>query len=97
MDGRPDVLLWQTAPLSSDITIAGDVIATLFAATTGSDADWVVSPIGVYPDCVTRREMRGYELMVASDIMRGRYRTSFARGAARLHHRLAQDAASIST
>ncbi len=82
VDGRPDVLTWQTAPLTSDITIAGDVIATLFAATTGSDADWVVKLIDVYPDSVTRREMRGYELMVASDIMRGRYRTSFAKAEA---------------
>ena len=56
--------------------------ATLFAATTGSDADWVVKPIDLFPDSVTRREMRGYEQMVASDVMRGRYRTSFAKAEA---------------
>jgi len=56
------------------------VAAKLFAATTGSDADWVVKLIDVYPDSgVDRPAMRGYELMVASDIMRGRYRNSFAK------------------
>ena len=82
VDGRPDVLTWQTAPLDADLTIAGDVIARLFASTTGSDADWVVKLIDVYPDSgVERATMRGYELMVASDIMRGRYRTSFEKAA----------------
>ncbi len=50
VDGRPDVLTWQTAPLASDLTIAGDVAATLFAATSGTDADRVVKLIDVYPD-----------------------------------------------
>ncbi len=78
VDGRPDVLTWQSAPLTSDLTIAGDVVAKLFASTTGTDADWVVKLIDVYPDSgVDRPAMRGYELMVASDIMRGRYRKSF--------------------
>jgi putative CocE/NonD family hydrolase len=78
VDGRPDVLTWQTAPLSEDVTIAGDVTAHLFAATTGSDADWVVKLIDVYPDSVAGRpDMGGYELMVAGDIMRGRYRKSW--------------------
>jgi putative CocE/NonD family hydrolase len=80
VDGRPDVLTWQTAPLDSDVTIAGRVTAHLFAATTGSDADWVVKLIDVYPDTVPDRpEMGGYELMVAGDIMRGRYRASWER------------------
>ncbi len=78
VDGRPDVLTWQTGPLDQDITIAGDVVARLFASTTGSDADWVVKLIDVYPDTVPDRpSMGGYELMVAGDIMRGRYRRSF--------------------
>jgi putative CocE/NonD family hydrolase len=78
VDGRPDVLTWQTAPLPEDVVIAGDVTARLFAATTGSDADWVVKLIDVYPDSVAAHpEMGGYELMVAGDIMRGRYRRSF--------------------
>jgi hypothetical protein len=79
VDGRTDVLTWQTAPLTSDIAIAGDVTAQLFASTTGSDADWVVKLIDVYPDSITDRpQMGGYELMIAGDIMRGRYRKSFS-------------------
>jgi putative CocE/NonD family hydrolase len=78
VDGRPDVLTWQTDPLTEDVTIAGDVTARLFASTTGSDADWVVKLIDVYPDSVPdRAEMGAYELMVAGDIMRGRYRRSW--------------------
>jgi len=86
VDGRPDVRTWATAPLESDVTIAGDVVARLFASTTGSDADWVVKLIDVYPDTaarapevVRRPAMAGYELMVAGDIMRGRYRESWER------------------
>jgi len=80
VDGRPDVLTWQTAPLTADMTIAGDVLATLFASTTGSDADWVVKLIDVYPDdAALRPQMRGYQLMVASEIMRGRYWKSFSK------------------
>jgi len=83
VDGRPDVLTWQTAPLNADVTIAGDVTAKLFAATTGTDADWVVKLIDVYPDSgIARPAMRGYELMVSSEIMRGRYRNSFAKAEA---------------
>jgi putative CocE/NonD family hydrolase len=80
VDDRPDVLTWQTAPLDDDVTIAGDIAGRLFAATTGGDADWVVKLIDVYPDTVPdRAAMGGYELMVAGDILRGRYRTSFER------------------
>ena len=80
VDGRPDVLVWQTEPLARDLVIAGDVRARLWASTTGSDADWVVKLIDVYPDTVPGRpRMGGYELMVAGDVMRGRYRRSFAR------------------
>ncbi|HTT67518.1 MAG TPA: CocE/NonD family hydrolase [Gemmatimonadales bacterium] len=85
VDGRPDVRTWKTEPLAADLTIAGDVTARLFASTTGSDADWVVKLIDVYPDADPRDTvaadsgMAGYELMVAGDIMRGRYRTSWER------------------
>ncbi len=80
VDGRPDVLTWQTGPLEADVTVAGNVVAYLFASTTGSDADWVVKLIDVYPDTMPDRpEMQGYELMVTGDIMRGRYRKSFER------------------
>ena len=86
VDGRPDVKTWASAPLDSDVTIAGEVVARLFASTTGSDADWVVKLIDVYPDAAAHApevaahpEMAGYELMVAGDIMRGRYRESWER------------------
>jgi putative CocE/NonD family hydrolase len=77
--GRPDVLSWQTDVLTEDVTIAGDIVAHLFASTTGSDADWVVKLIDVYPDSAARAVMRGYQLMVAGDVLRGRYRRSFER------------------
>jgi len=78
VDRRPDVLTWETPPLTEDVTIAGDVTARLFASTSGTDVDWVVKLIDVYPDTVARRPtMGGFELMVADDIFRGRYRTSF--------------------
>ena len=80
VDNRPDVLTWTSEPLGEDLTIAGDVVAHLFASTTGSDADWVVKLIDVYPDNVPDRpQMGGYELIVNTDIMRGRYWKSFAR------------------
>jgi putative CocE/NonD family hydrolase len=77
---RPDVQSWRTEPLAEDVTIAGDITARLFASTTGSDADWVVKLIDVYPDSVPGRpNMGSYQLMVAGDIMRGRYRQSWER------------------
>ncbi len=80
VDDRPDVASWITEPLTKDVVVAGNITAKLFAATTGSDADWVVKLIDVYPDQVPDDEkMGGFELMVAGDIMRGRYRKSFER------------------
>ncbi|MDP3703063.1 MAG: CocE/NonD family hydrolase [Candidatus Omnitrophota bacterium] len=73
---RPDVLSWATEALGEDVTIAGHISARLFASTTGSDADWVVKLIDVYPDTIAN-QIAGYQLMVAGDIMRGRYRRSF--------------------
>ncbi len=79
VQNRPDVLSWETGPLDSDLTIAGDISAKLFASTTGRDADWVVKLIDVYPDSGEfAPRMGGYQFMVASDIMRGRYRKSFS-------------------
>jgi putative CocE/NonD family hydrolase len=61
--------------LTEPLTLAGPVTATLFAATTGTDADWVVKLIDAYPNEVSSRpELGGYQLMVAGDILRGRYR-----------------------
>jgi hypothetical protein len=83
VDGRPDVLSWKTDYLSQDIVIAGNLEARLFASTTGSDADWVVKLIDVYPDTVAgNRPMGGYQLMVSGEILRGRYRTRFEQPAA---------------
>jgi uncharacterized protein len=78
VDHRPDVLTFETAPLTHDVTIAGAVAAHLFAATTGSDADWVVKLIDAYPDTMPQSPaFGGYELMVANDVFRGRFRESF--------------------
>jgi uncharacterized protein len=75
MADRTDVAKWETPPLDHDLTIAGDVIADLFASTSGSDSDWVVKLIDVYPD--DQSKMAGYQLMVVDEIFRGRYRKSF--------------------
>jgi putative CocE/NonD family hydrolase len=78
VDGRPDVLTYRSEKLDADVTIAGDVIAHVVAATTGRDADWVVKLIDVFPDSMPDNwQQGGYQLMVAHDIMRGRYRKSF--------------------
>ena len=74
-DGRPDVLTFVTEPLKEALTISGPVAATLHASTTGTDADWVVKLIDVFPPEVrSNPQMGGYELMVSADILRGRYR-----------------------
>jgi putative CocE/NonD family hydrolase len=76
--GRPDVATWVSAPLEEPLTIRGAVTAKLFAETTGTDADWVVKLIDVFPDDdPTSLEMSGYQLMVSADILRGRYRESY--------------------
>jgi len=73
-DGRPDVATWVSEPLDSPVTIRGAVTAHLFAETTGTDADWVVKLIDVYPDDSPKFDMSGYQLMISGDIFRGRYR-----------------------
>jgi uncharacterized protein len=78
-DGRPDVLTYETEPLAADVTVAGAITAHLFASTSGTDSDWIVKVIDVYPDSFpSNPAMGGYELMVANDVFRGRFRTSFA-------------------
>jgi hypothetical protein len=82
VDDRPDVLSWETATLDRNVSIAGEVVAHLFAATTGSDADWIVKLIDVYPEHYPENwDLAGYQLMVSSEVFRGRYRTSFERPA----------------
>ncbi len=78
VDARPDVLCWESAPLDHDLTIAGEVVAHLFASTTGTDADWVVKLIDVYPEHYPEDwSLAGYHLMVSNEVFRGRYRKSF--------------------
>jgi putative CocE/NonD family hydrolase len=77
---RPDVLVYQTEPLDKPVRIAGEPFAQLFASTSGSDADWVVKIIDVWPDEVPERPaMGGYQQMLSADIFRGRFRTDFAK------------------
>ncbi len=87
VEGRPDVLTWQTPPLTEDLTVTGSVVAQLFASTSGSDSDWVVKVIDVFPedyqqvkDDDAEKEvgpiLNGFQLMIASEILRARYRNS---------------------
>jgi len=77
---RPDVLSWETEPLAEDVTITGKIAARLYASTTGTDSDWVVKLIDVYPeDHPAEPSMGGYQLMIANEVFRGRFRASFER------------------
>ncbi len=97
VDGRQDVLTYETEPLTTEVKLQGEPTVHLFASTSGTDSDWVVKVIDVYPDTVDTKgdltgalpgvlgqpaDMRGYELPLATDIFRGRYRTSFERPSA---------------
>ncbi len=76
---RPDVLSFVSDKLTAPVKIAGQPVAHLVASTSGTDSDWVVKLIDVYPDQVADdKKMGGYELMVSADIFRGRYRESFS-------------------
>lgn len=78
-DGRPDVMTYMTPVLTSPVRVSGAPIADIFASTTGTDGDFVVKLIDVYPDEVaTKKEMGGYQLPISLDIFRGRYRNSFS-------------------
>ena len=92
VDGRPDVLTFVTDPLSAPMKLSGEPVVHLIASTSGTDSDWVVKLIDVYPNRELGTmdlsgvfagligepwDMNGYELPVAVDIFRGRYRTSF--------------------
>jgi putative CocE/NonD family hydrolase len=75
--GRPDVLVFVSDALTAPLKIAGQPVANLVASTSGTDSDWVVKLIDVYPDEVAGQpRMGGYQLMVSADIFRGRYRES---------------------
>ena len=77
-DGRPDVMTYQTEVLTEAVRVSGAPIADLFARTTGSDGDFVVKVIDVFPpENATEPAMGGYQLAISLDIFRGRYRDSF--------------------
>lgn len=82
---RPDVLVYETPVLEEDITMVGDLLAKLRVSTTGTDADWIVKLIDVYPpdheeypETQDHLKMSNYHQMVRSEVMRGRYRNSFS-------------------
>ncbi len=81
VDHRPDVLTWVSDALKDNVVVSGKVGAHLFASTTGTDSDWIVKFIDVYPEKHDPNppadpKMAGYELMIAGDVMRARYRKS---------------------
>ncbi|HET9696498.1 MAG TPA: CocE/NonD family hydrolase, partial [Terriglobales bacterium] len=79
VSGRPDVISFVSDVLTKPMKISGQPIANLMASTSGTDSDWVVKVIDVYPDEVGYQpEMGGFQLMVSADIFRGRYRESFS-------------------
>jgi hypothetical protein len=86
VDGRTDVLSYQTAPLAKPVHIMGAPEVDLYAATSGTDSDWVVKLIDVYPNEApegasqgSKRDMSGYQLGIGIEIFRGRYVDSFAK------------------
>jgi putative CocE/NonD family hydrolase len=77
---RPDVLDWVSEPLPDDLVVSGQIVAHLYASTSGTDSDWIVKLIDVYPDAYAADpQMGGYQLMIAGDVFRGRYRKDFTR------------------
>jgi len=85
VSGRKDLANFETPVLTGDVTVTGDVVADLYGATTGTDSDWIVKLIDVYPNNAadatsletSEGAKGGYELMVAEEILRGRYRKSY--------------------
>ena len=77
MSGRPDVLVFTSDVLKEPVKISGEPIANLIASTSGTDSDWVVKLIDLYPAQVAgQANMGGYQLMISADVFRGRYRES---------------------
>ncbi|MEO5999289.1 MAG: CocE/NonD family hydrolase [Chitinophagaceae bacterium] len=75
---RPDVISFMMDTLTEDLNVTGLIKAHLFAATSGTDADWIVKLIDVYPDLDQKNyQMSGYQLPIAMEVFRGRYRRSF--------------------
>ncbi len=89
VDRRPDVLSFTTDVLDRDVTVAGAIVAELYASTSGTDSDWIVKLIDVYPDgeppapsANGAPDLRGYQLIITGDVLRGRFRESFAKPSA---------------
>ena len=78
LNSREDILTWQSEPLKNEIEIAGEIILHLFASTTGTDADWIVKLINVYPEDISNPSMNNYQLMVADEVMRSKFRNDFS-------------------
>lgn len=78
-DSRQDVLRWQTAPLDREVvTVSGDIVAQFFAATPGTYSDWIIKLIDGYPHTDAKDPpMGGYELTIARDLLRGRFREGY--------------------
>jgi hypothetical protein len=79
---RTDVLVYQTEVLENDLTLGGPIVADLMVSTTGTDADFVVKLIDVFPDdfengTPTEYVMNGYQMLVRGEVMRGKFRNSF--------------------
>jgi uncharacterized protein len=75
--GRPDVLTYETEPLTEDVVVAGSMSAKLFASTSGTDCDWIVRLIDVYPEVNAKEpEMGGFQLLIAGEPARARFRKS---------------------
>jgi putative CocE/NonD family hydrolase len=79
---RPDVLVYESDVLTEDVTIAGPILADIFVSTTGTDSDWIVKVIDVYPGDASNSAfcdvpMGGFQMHLAGEIMRGRFRNSF--------------------
>ena len=82
---RPDVMVYESDILTEDVSIAGSVIANLIVSTTGTDADYVVKLIDVYPDNAPNNsprpgtQMGGFQLLVRGEVMRAKFRNSFSK------------------
>jgi putative CocE/NonD family hydrolase len=92
VDHRPDVLSWETDVLDRDLVVAGEIVVDLFASTSGSDSDWIVKLVDVHPEATSPElaatqddskepppDLGGYQLIIASNAMRGRFRKDFSR------------------
>ncbi len=74
---RPDVLTFVTDPLEEDLAVTGRIVAKLFASSSGTDCDWVVKLIDVYPERYEVPELGGFQLMIADDVLRAKFRNGF--------------------